>query len=114
MYTLEPSSVLKNDRMTTTTLDIDPAVLADALENLGQGVSYFDGDLKLVYCNAHYLRLLDFPEELAKPGTPAEDFFTYNAERGEYGEGDVEALVEERVALARQFQPHQFERVRPD
>lgn len=98
----------------TKTLDIDPIVLADALENLGQGVSYFDHDLRLVYCNTHYLRLLDFPEELGHPGSPADAFFRYNAERGEYGEGDVETLVQERMLLARQFQPHVLERVRPD
>jgi PAS domain S-box-containing protein len=38
----------------------------------------------------------------------------YNAERGEYGPGDVEQLVAERVALAKQFVPHSFERMRPD
>ncbi len=114
MGTLDPSSKLKYGQMTTTKLDIDPAVLADALENLGQGVSYFDGNLVLVYCNTHYLRLLDFPEALGKPGTPAEAFFRYNAERGEYGDGDVETLVAERIELSRKFQPHQFERTRPD
>jgi len=114
MDTLEPSSDLKNGHMTTTRLDIDPAVLADALENLGQGVSYFDGDLILVYCNTHYLRLLGFPEELGKPGTPAEAYFRYNAERGEYGAGDVDTLVAERIALAKKFEAHQFERTRPD
>ncbi|RVU37974.1 PAS domain-containing protein [Hwanghaeella grinnelliae] len=98
----------------TTKLDIDPIVLADALENLGQGVSYFDQDLVLVYCNTHYLRLLEFPEELGQPGTPADAFLRYNAERGEYGDGDVETLVQERMELARQFQPHVLERVRPD
>lgn len=98
----------------TTKLDIDPTVLADALEHLGQGVSFFDQDLNLVYCNTHYLRLLDFPQEMGQPGTPATTFFRYNAERGEYGPGDVEEMVRERVELARQFQPHDFERTRPD
>jgi PAS domain S-box-containing protein len=34
----------------------------------------------------------------------------YNAERGEYGPGDVEELVRERVELARRFEAHRFER----
>ena len=101
-------------RMTTDTLDINSAVLAKALENLGQGVSYFDRDLRLVYCNTHYLRLLDFPAEFSKPGTPADTFFRYNAERGEYGPGDIDRIVEERVSLAKKFEAHQFERTRPD
>lgn len=103
-----------NGHPSPVTLDVDPAVLAAALEHLGQGVSFFDQNLNLVYCNTHYLRLLNFPEHFGKPGTPAEAFLRYNAERGEYGPGDVDTLVEERVALARKFEPHDFERTRPD
>ncbi len=40
--------------------------------------------------------------------------FHYNAERDEYGDGDIDALVTERVELARTFKPHYFERSRPD
>ncbi len=94
--------------------EIDPRLLVEALEHLGQGVSYFDHDLNLVFCNGHYLRLLDFPVALGKPGTPAEDFFRYNAERGEYGEGDIDEMVRTRVELARRFEPHVIERERPN
>ena len=34
--------------------------------------------------------------------------------RGEYGKGNVENLVQHRVQLARKFEPHVFERERPD
>ncbi len=60
------------------------------------------------------LRLLDFPESMVRVGTPFEDFARFNAERGEYGPGDVDALVRERVAAARSFQPHYVERARPN
>ena len=38
----------------------------------------------------------------------------FNAERGDYGEGDVEELVAERVALANKFEEHCFTRKMPD
>ncbi len=43
-----------------------------------------------------------------------EDMFRFNAERGEYGDGDAEAQVQDRLALARKFEPHEFERTRGD
>jgi len=100
--------------MTRETEQTAPEQLAALLEHLGQGVSYFDANLNLVHCNQKYLELLDFPRWMGTPGTPLRAFFAYNAERGEYGPGDIDALVGERVELARTFQPHLFERERPD
>jgi signal transduction histidine kinase len=88
--------------------------LLQGLDQLDQGISIFDGALQLIACNRRYLDLLDFPHSFGAPGTPVETFFRYNAERGEYGAGDIEAIVRERLALVRKFQPHHFERARPD
>lgn len=88
--------------------------ILQGLNQLDQGISIFDGDLQLIACNRRYLDLLAFPDSFATPGTPAETFFRYNAERGEYGPGDIEAIVQERLALVRKFEPHHFERERPD
>ncbi|QDO98038.1 hypothetical protein FNB15_12485 [Ferrovibrio terrae] len=88
--------------------------LLQGLDQLDQGISIFDGALQLIACNRRYLDLLDFPHSFGTPGTPVETFFRYNAERGEYGTGDIETVVRERLALVRKFQPHHFERARPD
>ncbi|MFN4309246.1 MAG: PAS-domain containing protein [Ferrovibrio sp.] len=90
------------------------ALLLQGLDHLDQGISIFDKELRLVACNQRYLDLLGFPYELAQPGTPAESFFRLNAERGEYGPGDIDTLVRERVELASQFLPHHLERQRPN
>ncbi|UUZ78309.1 PAS-domain containing protein [Polaromonas sp. P1(28)-13] len=50
---------------------------------------------------------------MAFVGATFESFMRYNAERGEYGPGDVEELVAERMRLARHFTPHYTERDRP-
>jgi signal transduction histidine kinase len=88
--------------------------LLQGLDQLDQGISVFDGALQLIACNRRYLDLLDFPHSFGAPGTPVETFFRYNAERGEYGTGEIETVVQERLALVRRFQPHHFERTRPD
>lgn len=89
-------------------------LLQTTLDHMTQGISVFDADLKLVVFNRRFHELLDFPEELGKPGTSFEEIIRFNAERGEYGPGDVEEQVRTRVDLARQFKAHRFERVRPD
>ncbi|ARJ67802.1 hybrid sensor histidine kinase/response regulator [Magnetospirillum sp. ME-1] len=88
--------------------------LIEAVEEFGQGFTVFDRDLNLILCNNRFLEMLDFPPSLVHPGTVFADFMRYNALRGEYGPGDVETLVAERVEKARNFTAHCFERERPD
>ena len=89
-------------------------MLQAGLDLVDQGVTVFDADLCMVAWNETFLRLLDFPREMAYVGAPLESFIRYNAERGEYGPGEVETQVRERIELARCFQPHVRERARPN
>ena len=84
------------------------------LDLLDPGLTVFDHDLRMVAWNRSFLRLLDFPESLAMAGMPFEAFIRYNAERGEYGPGDINAHVAERVHAARTFCGHYTERTRPN
>ena len=88
--------------------------LQAALDLIDQGFTLIDENLRLVAWNQTFLRLLGFPPELGREGTPFEDFMRYNAERGEYGEGDIEAQVRERVEAAKAFRTHDIERTRPN
>jgi len=89
-------------------------LLQAIIDHLPQGISVFDNDMKLLVANSGFARLTDVPLEWCVPGTPFERFMRYNAERGEYGDGDVDELVRERVERAREMVPHEFERARPD
>jgi len=89
-------------------------MLQAGLDLLDQGITVFDANLRLVAWNRTFLELLDFPAGLARVGTPHERFIRYNAERGEYGPGDREAQIAERVASAARFMPHQTEHQRPN
>jgi PAS domain S-box-containing protein len=89
-------------------------MLQTGLDLLDQGITVFDGNLRLVAWNQPFLRLLEFPAELAQVGTPFETFIRYNAERGEYGPGDREMQIAERVGTAATFAAHITERQRPN
>ena len=89
-------------------------LLLAGLDLLDQGLAVFDSAPQLVAWNKAFLRLLDFPETMVRVGTPFEHFVRYNAERGEYGEGEYESQVAARMAAVRAFQPHYTERVRPN
>jgi two-component system sensor histidine kinase/response regulator len=90
------------------------AVLEDTMEYMDQGISLVDCNLTMVASNRRFFELLDFPGRLAAPGTPFEAFIRHNAERGDYGPGDVDEQVRTRVEMAARFEPHVFERTRPD
>lgn len=89
-------------------------MLQTLVDNIPGGVTLFDANFNLLVHNQEFVRLLDFPPELFQ-GTPQlADFFRFNAQRGEYGPGDWEVQVEERLATARLGQPHLFKRTRPN
>ena len=89
-------------------------LLEAVFENMAEGISVTDADLNLVAFNHRFLDLLGFPEDRFEIGDPFEKFIRYNAERGEYGPGDPDQQVRERVALAGKGDPHYLERTRPD
>jgi PAS domain S-box-containing protein len=89
-------------------------VLKLTLENMGQGITMVDKDLNTVALNEQFLELMEFPAEKFYQGFTMEQAFRYNAERGEYGPGDIDEQVRERLDLSLKFQPHRFERTRRD
>jgi PAS domain S-box-containing protein len=88
--------------------------LSAVFEHLPLGISLTDSNLVNAAFNRKFLELLDFPPDRFSPGDPFEKFIRYNAERGEYGPGDPDQQVMERIALAKRFEAHLLERVRPD
>jgi PAS domain S-box-containing protein len=89
-------------------------ILQTTLDSIDQGITMVDKDLYTIALNRRFLELLDLPAEGFAGGFSMEEAFRFNAERGEYGPGDVEDLVRNRLELAKRFEPHSFERVRPD
>jgi diguanylate cyclase (GGDEF)-like protein len=90
-------------------------LLEAVVDNFPGGISLFDEDFNMVLCNMRQRQMLDYPEELMANGYPSlEELFRFNARRGEYGPGEVEAIVARKMQLARKREPHVFERTRPN
>lgn len=85
------------------------------IDNFPGGISMFDRHLKMVVCNQRLREMLDYPADLFANGNPyLEDLFRFNAKRGEYGPGDVEEQVSQRMARVKEQRAHEYERRRPN
>lgn len=89
-------------------------VLQTFFENMDDGITVVDADLNIVAYNDRFLELLDLPAKLIEEDPSFQNICRFNAERGEYGPGDVDALVRKRIKLSKRFEPHRMQRVRPD
>src|SRR5690606_7989595 len=96
-------------------------ILSSTLENLGQGVSVVDRDMRLVSWNRRYQEMFGYPDGMLYVGRPVADLIRYNAQRGELGGGeagngdsgdDVQAQIDKRIGHMRAGSPHVVERVR--
>ncbi|WP_417568587.1 NahK/ErcS family hybrid sensor histidine kinase/response regulator [Marinobacterium aestuariivivens] len=95
-------------------LRFNRSLLQSTIENITQGISVVDQQLRLVAWNRRYVEMFRYPEGLICVGRPVEEIFRYNAGHAEYGQGDIETLVRERLDTLQDSQPHQYERQRPD
>ncbi|WP_082668489.1 EAL domain-containing protein [Tepidimonas taiwanensis] len=90
------------------------AYLEAIVAHLPMGLSVFDCDLKLRVWNAEFGRILELPSQLLTEGRDFDELIRLPAQRGEYGDVDVEEAVAQRRALALRFEPHRLERTRPN
>ncbi|HET6602697.1 MAG TPA: NahK/ErcS family hybrid sensor histidine kinase/response regulator [Xanthomonadaceae bacterium] len=89
-------------------------VLEAALENMSQGISVVDAQLRLVAWNRRYAALFDYPAGLLQVGIPVESLVRWNAARGLAGSERVDAEVGKRIAHMRAGTPYVAERRFPD
>ncbi len=102
-------------KQTTALLSERVRLLEAVIDNFPGGILLFDKKLKLVLCNGQQKRLLDYPDNLFADGSPSlEQIFLFNAERGEYGPGNIDDLVNIRMDLVARKCAHVFERKRPN
>ena len=93
--------------------DQTKAMTTAGLNLIAQALTIYDSDLRLVVSNAPFQQMFALPDQLVTPGTTFEDTIRHLASRGEYGEvTDLDRFVQERVDIARAFEPHYMERTR--
>lgn len=99
---------------TSQELRFNRELLAVTFENMMQGISVVDVDLRIVAWNRRYLDLFDYPEGFVYVGRPIADLILHNAAKGLLGAGDANLMVRKRLAHLRRSVPHVYVRWRPD
>lgn len=89
-------------------------LVAMALDLLNEGLGVFDTELRLVACNRRFGELRQYPDERCRPGTQLEEMLRFGAARGDYGAGEVEQLVADRIAEIARFARRGIEQHMPD
>ncbi len=94
-------------------LRFNQRLLEAAMENMTQGISVVDGDLRLVAWNSRYAEIFGYPRGLLRVGMPIAEAALW-ALREIDGNADAEAALQRRLAHMRAGTPHLSERVFPD
>lgn len=97
---------------TTQAIQFSQNLLFVSMDNLDQGISVVDKDLRIVAWNKTYLSLYPYPEGMLTVGLPVEELIRYNATQGECGVGHIEELVSKRLEHLRKGTAHRFLRRR--
>ncbi len=89
-------------------------LLKSACDRLPIGFALFDADLLLAAWNARFVTLRGYPRKLVKAGTPLESFVRFDAERGEYGAGEIGALTRDRLTALKRRRHVDRQQTLPD
>ena len=96
--TVSTQAALKLLDDASAALHYNREILQTALDHVRQGIAVFDKDTHLACWNRQFGDVLDLPHELVRIGIGLDEILRFNAEKGAFGPGDVDALVAERIA----------------
>ncbi len=96
-------------------------LLQASVENIEQGISVVDADMRIVAWNKRYIDLLCYPSNVVSVGKPVAELIRFNAERGiiitnqnEISDHEKEDdYIHRRIAHMRQGNSHYFQREMP-
>ena len=101
-------------RTDITNVKRQSAVLKAIVDGFPGGVALIDKDNRVVEHNSQYRQLLDLPDSLFVEQEPAlEAILRYEANSGEFGAGNVDDLVQERLMRVNECHESSYEWVRP-
>ena len=97
-------------------------LLQASVENIEQGISVVDADMRIVAWNKRYIDLLCYPDNIVDVGKPVAELIRFNAERGIIitNKSDVNAsdkkddFINRRIEHMRQGNSHYFQREMPN
>ncbi|WP_155159271.1 hybrid sensor histidine kinase/response regulator [Sansalvadorimonas verongulae] len=98
----------------STMLAFNRELLQSSIENIDQGLSVVDQDLRLVAWNQQYLTMFNYTEGLVTMGRHISELIRFNAERGLCGPGSVDEHIRKRVKWMQSGTAHSSERTYKD
>ena len=81
-----------------------------ALDNMPDGMALEDRDGNYVLFNERYSELCEFPDGLVRVGGTLRDAMRYQADRGDFGTGDKDDLIERANAIYQRGETVSYER----
>lgn len=98
----------------TGELDERTNLLQAVLGSLTHGVVAFDKDLNLIAWNENYIDIRGYPRDMMTEGRDFAELIKLDVENGEFLNQEHPQSVEAQVERAKRFEPHAFERQRPN
>ena len=93
----------------TQQLDFSRTVLQSAIENVSEGISVIDSELKLVAWNKQYLDIFGYPEEFIYIGCPISQLTHFNLSQQGYFAKDIDLQVKKRIQYIMEGSRHNTE-----
>jgi len=92
-------------------LRFNRSLLQATIQNVEQGISVVDKELKVVAWNRRYIEMFDYPEAEIFVGRPVEEVLKFNAKRGFFDKANSEIEIAKRIAYLEEGNPYRFQRV---
>jgi signal transduction histidine kinase len=90
------------------------ALLRATIDNISQGISVVDADLRLIAWNQRYIDMFHYPPGLVEVGKPVAELIRFNLERGLIDSDDVQSEIDKRLSYLRQGSAYKFQRRQQD
>ncbi|MFY8326883.1 PAS domain-containing hybrid sensor histidine kinase/response regulator [Pseudoalteromonas sp. ZZD1] len=98
----------------TQVLKFNRDLLQSTIENIQQGISVVDSELRLVAWNQGYKQMFAYPDDALYIGRPVADIIRFNAERGLFSSENINNEVEKRLAYLKQGSTYKYQRFHND
>jgi PAS domain-containing protein len=85
--------------------------LQAALDNMTDGIYMVDANMCCALFNQHYRDLVALPGDVIEIGRTVRDAIRAHAERGDYGPGDIDEIVGQRLARLANDEPGELQMV---
>lgn len=93
----------------TQQLEFSRTILQSAIENVSEGISVIDSELKLVAWNKQYVDIFKYPNDVIYMGCPIGELIYYNLSQQGYFTKDIIKQVEKRIEFIKAGSRHNSE-----